>query len=117
MPSRQTRSLIVLSCLHTIIFDPPLPKRGELVYCRRCEDYRGAATLPESYRIECRDCFNPVSKGSRTEFGGNTLAAEIAADKHARRKPGHRVRVLNGDALVSERMHEPLDFSLDEIPF
>lgn len=117
MPSRETRRLIVLSCLHTVLYDPPLPKPGEYVLCRKCDAYRRAATIPNSYRIECRDCTQPATRGSRTEFGGNTHAAEIAADKHARRKPGHRVRVLNGGALVSERMHEAPETLLDAPPF
>lgn len=109
--------VVVLSCLHTVTFSAPYPKVGEYVLCMRCDAYRRAAALPDSYRIECRDCTNVATRGSRTEFGGNTIAAEIAADRHARRKPGHRVMVLNGDALVSERMSEADPSLLDAPPF
>lgn len=104
---------VVLSCLHTLQFESPYPRIGEYVLCVRCDAYRRAVVPPDSYRVECKDC----TRAPRTDFGRALITAEIAADKHARKLPGHRVRVLNGHKLVSERMHELPATLLDSPPF
>lgn len=104
--------LVVLSCLHTLTFDTPAPSVGEYVFCFRCNAYRRAAQVPDAYTVDCLDC----TRG-RKEYSGNHLRAEIAADKHARKFPGHRVRVLNRGEVLSERAHAPEPDLLDVPPF
>lgn len=107
------RFLVILSCLHTTEFQKPTPRPGEYVWCYKCVNYKRAVVAPTSYHITCRDC----TRAPVRDYGDAKLRVEIDADKHARKFPGHRVRVMQGDNLVSERMHEPQPSLLDAPPF
>jgi hypothetical protein len=113
MPDRERTALVVLSCLHTILFEKPAPRIGEYVLCVRCDAYKRAVVPPDSYRVTCRDC----TRAPARSYGSAKLRAEIDADKHARKLPGHRVIVLNGERHVSERMHEAPASLLDTPPY
>lgn len=104
---------VVLSCLHTIQFERPAPRVGEYVLCVRCDAYKRSIVPPDSFRIVCRDC----TRFPQRDYGRASLRVEIDADKHARKFPGHRVRVLNGEREVSERMHAAPLSLLDVAPF
>lgn len=104
---------VILSCLHTLQFQKPLPKPGETVLCFKCDTYKQAIVPPDSYRVECRDC----TRAPERDYGRAVITAELAADKHARKNAGHRVRVMNGERTVSERMHESAPTLLDAPPF
>lgn len=93
---------VIMSCLHTAQFQRPAPRIGEYLLCTRCDAYRRTVVPPDSFRVECKECV----RTPRRDYGRASLRAEIDADKHARKNPGHRVRVLNGEKLVSERMTE-----------
>lgn len=110
--SRET-AVIIMSCLHTAVFIKPTPRVGEYAFCYKCDAYKRAVIRPNAYRLECRDC----TKLRETDYGSAKLRCEIAADKHARKSPGHRVVVFNGDVLVSERMHTAEPSLLDAPPF
>lgn len=107
------KKMVVLSCLHTLQFDAPMPKIGEHVFCPSCNAYRRSVIPPDSYRIECRDCTRPP----RSDYGTARIRAELDADKHARKLPGHRTLVYNGGELVSERMHGAPASLLDAPPY
>ena len=112
---KRAPKVAVLSCLHTLIFSETTPPRaGEIVWCPKCGHYRTAAVPPDSFRVDCRECSR---RGEKDDYAGNRLQAEIAADRHARKRRGHRVRVWNGSALHSERMLEPEPSLLDAPPF
>lgn len=104
---------IVMSCLHTALFVKPSPRVGEYAFCYKCNAYKRAVIRPNAYRLECRDCTKLRDK----DFGGRTLMAELAADKHARRFRGHRVLIYNGSDLHDERMHLPEPTLLDAPPY
>lgn len=113
IPGDREITFVVLSCLHTATYIKPAPKIGDYAYCFKCDGYKRAAVRPNAYRLECLDC----SKLRQSDYGGRTHAAEIAADKHARKYRGHRVRVFNGSEFVREAMHVPEDTLLDVAPF
>lgn len=102
---------VVLSCLHTLQFQKPIPRPGELVWCKLCDQYKKSVVPPESYRVECRDCTRAPTK----DYGRAVITAELAADKHAGKHPGHRVKVMNGPHVVSERMHAEDNSLLDAL--
>jgi len=103
--------LVVLSCLHTAVFIAPPPRIGERVYCMRCGAYRDAVEAPHDYTVKCESC--------RYERGcGNArITAETAAVHHTHRKPGHRVRLVDGDRVVDVYRQEPLPANVDVPPF
>lgn len=105
---------VVMTCLHTKVFRRPAPRPGEQVWCERCDTYKGAIVPPDHFRVICLDCTK--LPGTR-DYGRARLTAEVDADKHARKKPGHRVRVLNGTAVQSERMHHAPPSLLDVPPY
>lgn len=104
------RTLVVLSCLHTAVFDAPAPAVGERVYCFRCGAYRDAMEAPPDYSVRCESC----------QYGkhcGNALiTAETAATKHSLARPGHRVQLRNGTQTVTVYEHAPLPANI-EPPF
>lgn len=78
---------VVLRCGHTISLSPP-PKRGDEVYCTRCQDWRLVGIIPDpEYRAKCEVC----KFGRR--YGAEKWAAEYAAKRH-QDKTGHFVMVL-----------------------
>lgn len=107
--------VIVLSCLHTLIYTDPAPKMGETLWCPRCRDYRPCAVAPPNYILHC----DHGCKGTqlRREYGSAIVTAETRAVKHALRRTGHRVTLSNGDMFIREFYHPTLTVDVGEIPF
>lgn len=103
--------LIILSCLHTAEFPKPAPQPGERVYCFRCGGYKDVAEAPHNYAARCGSCsYNRVT-------GNALIAAEIAASRHALRRPGHRVVLVDGELHVRVYRHQPLPVDAGLPPF
>jgi hypothetical protein len=94
--------LIILSCLHTAEFPKPAPQAGDRIYCFKCGHYKDVAQAPHNYSVRCGSC-------SYHRVTGNALiAAEIAASRHALRRPGHRAVLVDGQLEVRGYVHETL---------
>lgn len=109
------RYTIILSCLHTLLFDDPAPKMGDELWCPKCADIKRAAVAPPNYTLTCdHGCKGTKLKG---EFGSALIAAETTAVKHSLKRTGHRVTLANGDNVVREFYHPTMQVDVGEIPF
>lgn len=106
---------IILSCLHTVIFEDPSPKMGDELWCIRCYDYKRAAVAPPNYVLTC----DHGCKGTKLkrEHGAALIGAETTAVKHSLRRTGHRVTLANGDNVIQEFYHPLMVVDVDQIPF
>lgn len=107
MPMAINPRIVVLSCLHTRSYRPPLPKTGDTVFCPSCDKSVQVIKPPSQYRTKCRDC----KRGTR-EYGDAFVTAETKAVAHATRHAGHKVTVWDGDTLVSTFEHETLEIDV-----
>lgn len=108
---KQTKVLVILSCLHTTYWTPPAPRVGERVYCFMCGAYRDTTEAPHDYAVFCQSC--TYAK----ECGNALITAETAAVKHATRRPGHRVHLVDGEQEIRSYRHEPLPANVEVPPF
>lgn len=111
---RATKTVILGPCKHDVDYGAPLPKRGDLIWCHKCRDYRVVLLLQSSFKAKCRDC-----QYSRT-FGRAMFAADKAARRHTQ-KMGHTVDRYDGSALqwTSTVQQEELTLELpsDDPPY
>lgn len=106
---------VILQCLHHIVFPMSPPKRGELILCRRCGDYKTVIVTESAYKVRCKGC-----RYTRL-FGVAKLKAEGAAIKHRQRYPWHVVQLWDGKDIVHTYQGDlqatlPLD-TLGDPPF
>jgi hypothetical protein len=88
------RRELLVSCGHTVLYEPPYPTVNEDVYCRACMKFRFVVKLLEPYSIRCNHC-----NLSRT-YGADLLAAEHAAGRHVARVPRAVVTISKGGEVV-----------------
>lgn len=86
----------VLSCNHEALFESPFPVFGDIVYCRRCRDYKVMQSLQQPYSIRCDHCTL-----SRT-FGEDLLRAERTAGKHVAKYSQAVVTIRKAGHVVGE---------------
>lgn len=86
--------LVMLDCHHKTYFRAPLPEPGDEVWCRLGRHYATVASKGFQYQLSCDSC--PVT----TSYGQDKDAASRAALRHATKRQGHTVRVLNGGTTV-----------------
>jgi hypothetical protein len=103
--------LIVLSCLHTAMFQRPAPAAGERLWCMRCGGYKEVWEAPPNYVVQCKRC------SYFREFGDAIITAETAAGRHARRHPSHTVQLLDGDEQLCVYVNNPLPTNVPLPPF
>lgn len=102
-PARQPPVQVTLTCQHEASFIAPAPRKGDIVYCRRCGDYRHVLSAEHEYTVKCDSC----RLGRR--FGQDLGAARLVASRHVVLQPGHTVSVMNG-----ERLQETVATSLEQ---
>lgn len=87
--------LVVLDCKHQLHFQAPPPKVNDILWCNNCRKERRVESAPEEWRIRCVKCTY-----ART-FGVSRTDAELAAGKHLRKMPEHKVKLFNGNRLIN----------------
>ncbi len=99
----------LLACKHMLTFKAMVPNVGEELWCVRCSTYQPVEIASYAWRSRCHDCTY-----SRTH-GLAKIEAELSADKHGRRKPGHHVLVIDGTTTTT---HEstPRQLTFGDIP-
>lgn len=85
------RSALLGTCQHIQEYRPP-PKVGDMVFCRKCHEYRPVLLLQSEHRAKCRSC------NYSRQFGRAMWAADKAARKHGDAK-GHTVDRYDGTTL------------------
>lgn len=90
-----TRYVTQLVCKHDVYYDPP-PKDEDVVYCRRCCDYRGVSIVSAEWIIRDAD------SGWTKRYGTDENEARRGAVQHAMRYPTHTVRLWHGGQLLAE---------------
>lgn len=103
--------IVVYSCLHTGMFTVAPPAEGDMVWCGKCGDYKEVATSPHDFTVDCVSCVY------RRMMGNALISAETMATKHAMKYAGHRVRLLDGGALVREFSHPVIHVDVTVPPF
>lgn len=97
---------LILSCSHTVKYPKPSPVKGQVVYCRRCDDWFTVDGAPAAYRVRCAGC-------SFARICGRDLGnARAIASKHAIKRQ-HKVKVMDGEILhetIAEDPKETLPF-------
>lgn len=83
---------VVLDCGHSTVVDVT----SDEVYCYRCMRVATVTERAAEYVAACLGCH------WKKPFGLAKLNAQLAADKHARRKR-HRAQVWHGAKLLDER--------------
>ena len=79
-----------LSCKHKALYNPS-PEVNEIVFCRRCNDYRAVLRVGKAWRMRCNTC-------SRTyEYGADQGRIRRVAVRHLRLFADHDVWVMGGD--------------------
>lgn len=105
--------VLLLSCGHRR--ELPATVSDEDVYCWLCASLRSIVRQTNQWRIRCLDC--RYGRG----FGAAGLAANLAADKHCRARPTHRVQILEGSRLEAVRVPQlflrELPLGIDDPPF
>lgn len=95
---RPTVGRITLHCNHVVLYYP-LPETGDIVYCRRCADWRRVVELESEkiqLKVKCGDC-----KFSRLYPLGHEEIARIKGKTHSLRRK-HKVFFIDheGQAIV-----------------
>lgn len=90
-----TRYVTQLVCMHDVYYDPP-PKEEDIVYCRRCGDYRGVTVASAEWIIRDAD------SGWTRRYGTDEVEARRGAAQHVMRYPTHTVRLWHGGLLRAE---------------
>ena len=88
-----TKVLVMLRCNYPLLFYPA-PTVGDIVYCRRCEDYRDVVVSEREYSWVCPQCRN-----YRKQYGADRRGAIRGASKHAQAFT-HVVDVYKGPSKV-----------------
>jgi len=94
MSEHNMNYLVTFDCLHTVYFKKPAPKIGDELWCLKCQKYVHVIEAPDEWKIRCMNCMY-----SR-KFGAAKTNAEISAGKHRRNRPGHKVKIFNGNKLI-----------------
>lgn len=94
--SRPTRITVWLVCNHTKIFVSPVPKRGDMVYCFRCEKYQVVKACESEYIFHCSTCNKwRAYRGERTKCTKRCY-------NHYKDFPGHTIFMLKGEIVEHE---------------
>ena len=105
--------VLLLACGHRR--ELPATVSDESVYCWSCASLQRLVRQTNQWRLRCLDC--RFARG----FGAAGYAANLAADKHVRARPTHRVQILEGSRLVAVRVPQvflqELDLGIDNPPF
>lgn len=91
---RTEMRIVTLGCGCTPIFAKPYPKKGEQMWCLRCNVETVVETTCPEFRSSCLSC----PAGAR--FGRAEENAYRWAVRHRRRRPGHIVIVRDGPRVV-----------------
>lgn len=83
----------LLDCGHLVIFSP-LPKLGDLVYCRRCMSAARVTRVVTAWSLYCSQC----QWGKN--YGDNRAGAVRAGNKHLIRFPDHVVELCHNGKTV-----------------
>lgn len=87
-----------LSCEHTK--DGAIEFRKE-TYCWLCRRMVTVQSVKTIYRVDCKSCIYA------RRFGAGRLNAQLAADKHGKRFPTHRIHIYAGSRLIEDRIPNP----------
>lgn len=96
VPATVTRYVSKLVCGHEVWFNPP-PEPTDIVYCRRCADWRGVTLASVEWFVRCVDCTTSWTR----RYGADEMAARVSAAKHAMRYRTHTVALWHGSVLVA----------------
>lgn len=69
---------VLLECLHTQSYAPP-PQNGDVLYCRRCADYRPVIADVLNWHAKCSQCH------MGRYYGANESEARRCATRHVHR--------------------------------
>lgn len=100
---------VLLSCKHTGLFSP-IPTRGDVLFCYRCNTWRTCMSVMKAWRMVCRSC-----KANRG-YGVDEARVRRVAIRHLRLNPDHRVFIVHGHGAVEQVMtsgQDPLPIVTD----
>jgi hypothetical protein len=97
-PENNNASFIVtfVDCDHWMSYFSPVPRKRDIVYCKRCASYRVVKETVGEWRVACKAARCPVSRG----FGTDEKAARQFADKHLDRFNTHVILLNQGHKEV-----------------
>ncbi len=96
---------IQLSCKHTVDFEAPVPKIGEIIYCRRCQTSRIVEQRTDTYYVKCTKAGCPYGRN----YGSDAGEARLAAWRHVQKFHSHSVSILrNGESVNTVTFDDPL---------
>lgn len=103
---------VVLHCGHVVKFRvSSAPKRGEQIYCVKCEAMQGVSHVHGAWSFQCQSC------GYSRHFGKEPNASRTAAEKHARQKH-HKVLLVqwgSDEPILIDHTNDPqLDYDRDD---
>lgn len=102
---------VMLTCLHTFTYEPPIPRMGDEIYCRRCWKVCRVKTVQASYQVRCQ---HPGCRYSRN-FGLARVTAGVKAAAHVQSHPGHIV-VVKWNGGIIETMGRTVPDTFDDVP-
>lgn len=91
---KQPPKQVELACHHVALYNAPYPKHNDIVYCRRCADYRTVVGQWFQFYNLCNRCRLNLS------YGRDMNAARVGARKHLARYPTHTVSIRRALEVV-----------------
>jgi hypothetical protein len=110
---RPPSKVIMLNCMHTVVFKDVPPRKGDTIYCIRCNHPSKVIVASIEHRFKCRTC------GYSRSYGEAPVSARVFGSKHSV-KCRHVVDIFYGNQLLETAgLHNAsqLELSLDEPTF
>lgn len=93
----ESEDVVLTPCLHIATFKP-VAKTGDVVWCRRCSDYRTVGHMFVEWRARCTTGRCVYSRG----YGEDEHRARVGAVAHARKFASHVVVVMHGQVEMGK---------------